>query len=239
MSRQPRLGDRRQRREQLPDRLAVLEGTHASGDQARGEGRERLLGTLTRTQVIGGASDLPRVEGDPAKLQAPTAERVPRDAAPARGTGGPMVGLDGGRRERAKRTGATTAFLLPFIDSESSRRADVREARVDRPQEKASRGSRKNWIRPCGPRLQQGIADAQAEMKKRSEGGRGRRQVLRHSRAHRHHYMDRAMGVYMGIFGNVPQVSVYLSMPTDAAGEALDGSKAATSSRSRRASCRR
>ena len=35
------------------------------------------------------------------------------------------------------------------------------------------------------------------------------------------------MGVYMGIFGNVPQVSVYLSMPTDADGEPLDGSKAA------------
>jgi hypothetical protein len=39
------------------------------------------------------------------------------------------------------------------------------------------------------------------------------------------HYMDRAMGVYMGIFGNVPKVSVYLSMPTDAAGKPLDGSK--------------
>jgi hypothetical protein len=34
-------------------------------------------------------------------------------------------------------------------------------------------------------------------------------------------YMDRAMG----IFGTVPQVSVYLSMPTDAAGQALGGSK--------------
>ena len=37
--------------------------------------------------------------------------------------------------------------------------------------------------------------------------------------------MDRAMGVYMGIFGNVPQVSVYLSMPTDANHALLDGSK--------------
>jgi hypothetical protein len=35
------------------------------------------------------------------------------------------------------------------------------------------------------------------------------------------------MGVYMGIFGNVPKVSVYLSMPTDAAGAPLDGGKAA------------
>ena len=37
--------------------------------------------------------------------------------------------------------------------------------------------------------------------------------------------MDRAMGVYMGIFGNVPKVSVYLSMPTDANGALPDGSK--------------
>jgi hypothetical protein len=41
------------------------------------------------------------------------------------------------------------------------------------------------------------------------------------------HDMDRAMGVYMGIFGNVLKVSVYLSMPTDAAGKPLDGSKSA------------
>ncbi len=38
-------------------------------------------------------------------------------------------------------------------------------------------------------------------------------------------YISRALGVYMGIFGNVPQVSVYLSMPTDADGKPLDGSK--------------
>ena len=38
-------------------------------------------------------------------------------------------------------------------------------------------------------------------------------------------YMDRAMGVYMGIFGNVSKISVYLSTPTDANGQPLDGSK--------------
>jgi hypothetical protein len=37
-------------------------------------------------------------------------------------------------------------------------------------------------------------------------------------------YLNRALGMYMGIFGNVSQQSVYLSMPAD--GKPLDGSKA-------------
>jgi hypothetical protein len=74
--------------------------------------------------------------------------------------------------------------------------------------------------------LQQGIDDARAEMKKRSEAGVDAAKFFG-TRAHvGTHYMDRAMGVYMGIFGNVPQVSVYLSMPTDSTGKPLDGSKA-------------
>ena len=75
--------------------------------------------------------------------------------------------------------------------------------------------------------LQQGIDDARAEMKKRSEAGVDAAKFFG-SREHvATNYMDRAMGVYMGIFGNVPQVSIYLSMPADADGKPLDGSRAA------------
>jgi hypothetical protein len=75
--------------------------------------------------------------------------------------------------------------------------------------------------------LQQGIEDAQSEMKKRSEAGVDAAKFFGTRERVGTNYMDRAMGVYMGIFGNVPEVSVYLSMPTDAAGQPLDGSKAA------------
>jgi hypothetical protein len=74
--------------------------------------------------------------------------------------------------------------------------------------------------------LQQGIEVARAEMKKRSEAGVDAAKFFGPRTRIGTSYMDRAMGIYMGIFGNVPQVSVYLSMPTDAAGQALDGSKA-------------
>ncbi len=75
--------------------------------------------------------------------------------------------------------------------------------------------------------LQKGIEVARAEMKKLSEAGVDAGKFFGTRRHVGTNYMDRAMGVYMGIFGNVPKVSVYLSMPTDAAGAPLDGSKAA------------
>jgi hypothetical protein len=75
--------------------------------------------------------------------------------------------------------------------------------------------------------LQQGIEDARAEMKKLSEGGVDSGKFFGTREHVSTNYMDRAMGVYMGIFGNVPQVAVYLSMPADSAGNPLDGSKAA------------
>ena len=60
---------------------------------------------------------------------------------------------------------------------------------------------------------QQGLDDARAEMKKRSEGGVDARKFFGTREQVGTDYMNRAMGVYMGIFGNVPHVSVYLSMP--------------------------
>ena len=55
-------------------------------------------------------------------------------------------------------------------------------------------------------------------MKKRSEAGGNATKFFGMRKSVGTNYMDRAMGVYMGIFGNVPQVSIYLSMPTDANG---------------------
>ncbi|MGR3662620.1 MAG: DUF1254 domain-containing protein, partial [Paracoccaceae bacterium] len=39
-------------------------------------------------------------------------------------------------------------------------------------------------------------------------------------------YDNRALGVYVGIFGNVKAVSVYFALPTDSTGTSFDGSKA-------------
>jgi hypothetical protein len=61
-SRQSRLGDRWQRWAQLPDGIAVLERDRARRFTRVAQGESDLLGTLTRTQLIGGETDLPRLK---------------------------------------------------------------------------------------------------------------------------------------------------------------------------------
>jgi hypothetical protein len=75
--------------------------------------------------------------------------------------------------------------------------------------------------------MQKGLEDGCAEMKKLSEGGIDAAKFFSTRKRVGTNYMDRALGVYMGIFGNVKEVSVYLSMPADATGKPLDGSKSA------------
>ena len=58
--------------------------------------------------------------------------------------------------------------------------------------------------------LQQGIDAARAEMKTLSEAGVDAAKFFGTREGVSTNYMDRAMGVYMGIFGNVPKVSVDL-----------------------------
>ena len=64
--------------------------------------------------------------------------------------------------------------------------------------------------------IQKGLEDGRAEMKKLSEGGIDAANFFGTRKRVGTNYMDRALGVYMGIFGNVKEVSVYLSMPADA-----------------------
>jgi hypothetical protein len=61
-SRQSRLGDRWQRWAQLPDGIAVLERDRARRFTRVAQGESDLLGTLTRTHLIGGETDLPRLK---------------------------------------------------------------------------------------------------------------------------------------------------------------------------------
>lgn len=80
------------------------------------------------------------------------------------------------------------------------------------------------------PKLQvavkQGLEDAQAELDRLSKSDFnpsdffGTRDMIGLD------YVNRALGVYVGIFGNWPTQAVYLAKPTDANGEVTDGSKA-------------
>ena len=199
-----------------------------SGDTPDGimrvvRGESDLLGTLTRTQVIGGEADLPRVKEiqQSYRLQ-PLSSFLGTPAPPSAPAVQWPVWTEGD--ETRETYWGYVAFLLPFIRQhpddaamyETLARLGLVAGSPWQPEtlDPAMRAS-----------LQQGIDAARSEMKTRSEAGVDAAKFFGTRQTVGTNYIDRAMGVYMGIFGNVPKVSVYLSMPTDGAGQPLDGSK--------------
>ncbi len=70
-----------------------------------------------------------------------------------------------------------------------------------------------------------GMQDALAELTKASEGKVDPALFFRSRKDTNKDYFNRALGVMVGIFGNVKKVSVYFSVPKDDKGELFDGSK--------------
>jgi hypothetical protein len=186
-------------------------------------GESDLLGTLTRTQLIGGEKDLPRVkeiqksyklEPLSAFLGKPAPAAAPRVEWPQWKEGD----------ETKEAYWKYVALMLPFVtpnpaDEAAYEKLAALGLKSGQPWD-ASRIDPK--VREA---MQQGIDDAIADMKKRSEGGIDAGKFFGTRQQVGTDYMSRALGVYMGIFGNTPTVSVYLSMPSDANGELLDGGK--------------
>ncbi len=73
--------------------------------------------------------------------------------------------------------------------------------------------------------MKQGMQDALAELKKASEGKVDPALFFRSRKDTNKDYFNRALGVNVGIFGNVKKVSVYFSVPKDGKGKLFDGSK--------------
>jgi hypothetical protein len=73
--------------------------------------------------------------------------------------------------------------------------------------------------------MQQGMQDALAELKKASTDISDPSLFFRSRKDTNTDYFDRALGVMVGIFGNVKKVSVYFAVAKDDQGELFDGSK--------------
>lgn len=73
--------------------------------------------------------------------------------------------------------------------------------------------------------MAEGMKDALAELGKAAQGSVDPSKFFRSRKDTHKDYFDRALGVMVGIFGNVAEVSVYFSVPTDEKGELFDGSK--------------
>jgi hypothetical protein len=200
-------------------------GTMPPGITRVVRGESGLLGTLTRTQVVGGEQDLARVKEIQQSYRLQPLSRFLGTPAPAAAPAIAWPTWTEGDETREAYWGYVS-LLLPFTTPHPADSA-MYEKLASIGLEAGQPWQPEKLSPEVRAALQEGIEAAQAEMKKRSEAGVDAGKFFGTRAQVGTNYMDRAMGVYMGIFGNVPKVSVYLSMPTDAAGQALDGSKAA------------
>ena len=187
------------------------------------QGETDFLGTLTRTQIIGGQEDLRQVKAiqDSYRLEPLSSFAETPAPKPAPTIDWPMW-REGDETKEVYWT--YVSFLLPFVTpnpDDQAMYAALASLGID---------SGTTWdpaaMEPAvREAMQQGLEDGRAEMKQLSEGGIDAAKFFGTRQRVGMNYMDRALGVYMGIFGNVKEVSVYLSMPADADGTPLDGSK--------------
>ncbi len=187
------------------------------------QGETDFLGTLTRTQIIGGPEDLERVKAiqESYKLEPLSSFAGTPAPTPAPAIAWPKWAED----DEAKEVYWTyVSFLLPFV-TPNPEDQEMYEALASLGIESGSRWDPAALEPGVREAMQQGLEDGRAEMKKLSEGGIDAAKFFGTRQRVGTNYMDRSLGVYMGIFGNVKEVSVYLSMPADADGTPLVGGK--------------
>ena len=181
-------------------------------------GDTEFLGSLTRTQLLD-PEDLPKVKkiqkeyelqplsaylGNPAPKAAPAIQWKPWKKG----------------AETTSDFWAYVNFLLPFTTPNPQDQPVLdRMAKI---------GLGANASKPTAEMqaaMAEGMQEAMAELKKASEGSVDPALFFRSRKDTNKDYFNRAMGVYVGIFGNVKEVSVYFSVPKDGKGELFDGSK--------------
>ena len=186
------------------------------------QGDSEFLGTLTRTQLIE-PKDLPNVKkiqkeyklqplsaylGKPAPNAAPVIEWKPW-----------KEGV-----ETTDEFWAYVNFLLSYTTpNPQDKPVQDRMAKIGlvagKPWDSASLG------KDVSAAIAAGMQDALAELKKGSTHITDPSLFFRSRKDLNKDYYNRALGVMVGIFGNVKKVSVYFAVPKDDQGALLDGSK--------------
>ena len=186
------------------------------------QGESEFLGTLTRTQMID-PSDLPNVEKIQGEyglepLSAFLATPAPEAAMPVSW----MPWQD--NAETTEDFWAYANFMLGFTTPNP----------IDKPTlDKIAQigvGAGMTWNSASQNKdfrkgMQAGLNDARADLKKQSQADPDIGLFFRSRVDAKDDYNDRALGVYMGQWGNARAQSVYFSVPKDAEGDLLDGSK--------------
>ncbi|WP_230279808.1 DUF1254 domain-containing protein [Croceicoccus sp. Ery15] len=187
-------------------------------------GESTLLGTITRTQLLGGPQDMPAVRKiqQQYKLQPLSAFLGTEPPAPAPAVEWPEW-TEGD--EKTEKYWDYVAFMLPFI-APNPDDADAM-AKLSALGVEAGKDWNPETLDPAiRDAVAQGVQDAIAEFDEWGTNPKLDSGKIFGSRATQGtDYLNRALGTYLGIFGNVSQQAMYLQIPIDASGEPLDGSK--------------
>ncbi len=182
------------------------------------QGDSSFLGTLTRTQLID-PKDLPNVEKIQKQYKLQPLSTYLGKPAPE-----PATAIEWKPWKRRCRDDRRVLGLCEFsaeiYDPQSTRQACFGQDGQNCLGSNASKPSAE--IRAA---MQQGMQDALAELKKASKHIADPSLFFRSRKDTDKDYFNRALGVMVGIFGNVKKVSVYFAVPKDDQGELFDGSK--------------
>lgn len=186
-------------------------------------GETDFLGTLTRVQVFG-EKDLPKAQmiQKQYKLQPLSAylgQEAPKPAPEITW----MEWTDGD--ETTDKFWSYVTFLLPFTtpnDIDKNVYGDIAKIGLERG---------KPWDpskldKDVAAAVAAGMKDAIEHLKKESTTIDDPSKFFRSRKDSKDDYDNRALGVFVGIFGNVNTVSVYIALPKDSEGKLFDGSEA-------------
>jgi hypothetical protein len=186
------------------------------------QGDTEFLGTLTRTQLID-PKDLSNVKNIQQEYRLQPLSAYLGETAPA---AAPEVDWKPWQEgaETTDEFWAYTNFLLQFaVPNQQDEPAQGRMAKI-------GLAAGKTWDSSAmGKDIQDAIAaglqDGVNELKKGSTTFKDPSLFFRSRKDAGTDYYNRALGVFVGLFGNVKKVSVYFAVPKDDKGVLLDGSK--------------
>jgi len=188
-------------------------------------GETTFLGTLTRTQLLGSADDLPAVQKIQQAYQLqPLSAFLGKAAPPAAPAIDWPAWTEGD--EKTEKFWSHAALMLQYVKrnpADAAAYTKLKSLGVE-PGHAWDPAKLDPAVREA---IGQGVKDAQAEFARAANDPKldsgslfGTRKRIGTD------YMKRTLGVVLGIFGNVREQAVYNQIPLDANGKPLDGSKA-------------
>ena len=183
-----------------------------------------FVGTLTRTQ-INGETDIPAMQAVQAQFKLAPLSQFAGTPAPK-----PAPPVDWPAPDDKKMAGigfiSYLNALLPFHADRAVGEGNDDSLRQDRDRSRASRSMPASSIRPSAAAMEQGVADAEKELKDKALAVTSSKELFgSRQELGKDYVMQRNLGAIVGIYGNTKIEAVYGAYQTSPDGRPLDGTK--------------